>query len=53
VDGGGLPGAVRTEEAVDLTRVDVEVDAVDGTRPLLEFANERVGLDAVLVRGGP
>ena len=28
--GGGLAGAVRAEEAVDLARLDVEVDAVDG-----------------------
>ena len=51
VDGGGLPGAVRTEEAVDLTRIDMQLDAVDGTRTLLELANELVRLNAVLAGG--
>src|SRR5699024_6540898 len=29
-DGGGLPGSVRAEEAVDFTRFDGEVEAVQG-----------------------
>ena len=45
--GGGLAGAVRSQEAVDLARVDVQVDTVDRARPLLELTDESVGLDRV------
>ena len=43
-----LAGAVRPEEPVDLARLDAYVDAVDGSRTLLELANELLDLDAVL-----
>ena len=42
-----LPGAVRPEEAVDLTRRDGEVDPVDRARTLLVLANEPQDLDPV------
>jgi hypothetical protein len=48
VDRGGLPGAVRPEEAVDLSWVDREVDAVDRAGPLPVLANEPTHLDPVL-----
>jgi hypothetical protein len=47
VDGGGLPGAVRAEEAVNLARGDLEVDAVHGARAVLELAHQTPRLDAV------
>jgi hypothetical protein len=47
VDGGRLPGPVRAEEAVDLTRSDGDVDAVDGARALLVLPNEPFDLDPV------
>ena len=50
VDGGRLPGPVRPEEAVDLTRRDGEVDPVDGPRTLLVLADEPANLDPVLGR---
>src|SRR5207342_3138447 len=49
VDGRGLPGTVRAEEAVDLSRRDGEVDAVDRARALAVLADEPPNLDAVLV----
>ncbi len=48
VNGGGLPGAVRPEEPVDLARRDREVDPVDGSRALLVLADEAADLDPVL-----
>ena len=42
-----LARTVGAEKAVDLARVDVQVDAVDRTRALLELTDEAVGLDAV------
>ena len=50
VDGRGLPGPVRAEEAVDLARLDDDVDAVDGAGALLVLADETADLDAVLCR---
>jgi hypothetical protein len=50
-DRGGLAGAVRAEEAVDLAGLDAQVDAVDGARPVLELADEALDLDPV--RGRP
>jgi hypothetical protein len=47
VNGGRLAGAVRPQEAVDLTRGDGEVDPVDRPRALAELANEAVRLDPV------
>jgi hypothetical protein len=43
-----LARAVRPEEAVDLARLDPQVDPVDRARPLLELANEPLDLDAVV-----
>src|SRR5712691_9220968 len=48
VDGGRLSRAVRAKEPVDLTGIDLKVDAVDRTRTLLELADEPVRLDAVV-----
>jgi len=45
--GGGLAGAVRPEEAVDLAGGDPEVDAVDGAGAVLELADESLGVDSV------
>ena len=59
VHGGGLAGAVRAEEAVDLAGGDVEVDPVDRARAFLEDADEPARLDSVTVghplyaSGGP
>jgi len=47
--GGGLAGAVRPEEAVDLARGDAKLDSVDRPRALLELADEALDLDAVVV----
>ena len=47
VDRGRLAGAVRAEEAVDLTRPDLEVDSVDGAHAALELADEAAHLDPV------
>ena len=52
VHGGRLAGAVRAQEAVDLARPHLEVDAVDRPRAVLEFADEALDLDA-LVRTHP
>ena len=41
-----LARTVGAEKAVDLARVDVQIDAVDRTRALLELTDEAVGLDA-------
>ena len=43
--GGGLARAVGAEEAVDLARVHVEVDPVDGARALLELLDQALDLD--------
>src|SRR6266542_6833048 len=43
-----LAGAVRTEEAIDLSGIDAQVDAVDRARSLLELAHEVMRLDAVV-----
>ena len=48
VDGGGLPGAVRAEEAVDLTGSNREVDPVDRARAFLVLADEPADLDPIL-----
>ena len=53
VDRRGFAGAVRAEEAEDLARIDMEVDAVDRARAFLELTDEAVSLDAVLARGQP
>ena len=50
-DGGGLPGRVRPEEAVDLAGVDFEVEAVDGGE-VAEAALEPVDRDRDLGRSG-
>jgi hypothetical protein len=42
-----LAGAVRAEEAVDLAGSDVEVDPVDGPRPLLEDADKPARFDSM------
>src|SRR5439155_10365435 len=47
---GRLAGAVRTQEAVDLTRFDAQIDPVHGARTLLELAHQCVRFDAVVVR---
>src|SRR5439155_12055807 len=47
VNGRRLPGSVRTEEAVDLTRRDAKVDPVDCARALLVLADELLDLDPV------
>src|SRR2546430_12645931 len=44
---GRLTGAVRAEEAVDLARRDVQVDAGDRDDSALELADESFRLDAV------
>jgi hypothetical protein len=49
VDGRGLPGAVGTEEAVDLARSDTEVDAVDSADAAFELSDEALDLDATLL----
>jgi hypothetical protein len=49
VHGGGLAGAVRAEETVDLAGGHSELDAVDGADAALELAREAARLDAVLV----
>ena len=46
-NGRRLARPVRAEEAVDLARIDVEVDPVDRPRPLLELADETLDLDRV------
>jgi hypothetical protein len=46
VHGRRLAGAVRAEEAVDLARRDLEVDAVDRARALLELADEALDLSS-------
>ena len=46
VDGRGLPGPVRAQEAVDLAGLDHDVDAVDGAGALLVLADETADLDA-------
>ena len=51
-DRGRLAGAVGAQEAVDLARLDAQVDAVDGARPVLELADEALHLDAVVSRHG-
>ena len=43
-----LPGAVWTEKAVDLTRIDPKIDAVHGTRSLPELPHEPARFDAVV-----
>src|SRR5262245_48292993 len=43
-----LAGSVRAEEAVDLPRLDGEIDAVDRTRSLPVLPDEPADLDAVL-----
>ncbi len=43
-DRGGLAGAVRAEEAVDLARLDPQVYAVNGPRALLELPDEVLDL---------
>ena len=48
VHGRRLASAVRAEEAIDLTRVDRQVDPVNGTRALLELPYQVIGLDRVL-----
>jgi len=50
MDGGGLAGPVRPEEAVDLTRSDRDVDPVDSSRALLVLADEAFDLDPVVRR---
>jgi hypothetical protein len=47
-DRGRLAGAVGAEEAVDLARLDPQVDAVDGARTFLELTDEADGFDAGL-----
>jgi sulfane dehydrogenase subunit SoxC len=42
-----LAGAVRTEEAVDLACPDMQIDAVNRSRPFLELSDEMLGLDRV------
>jgi hypothetical protein len=44
-DGGGLAGAVGTEEAVDLAGRDLEIDAVDGLQAAFELALQPADLD--------
>src|SRR5439155_15747874 len=51
VHGRRLAGAVRTEEAVDLARLDAQIDAVDRARALPELTDEAVRFDAVVARG--
>ena len=46
--GRRLPGAVRPEEAVDLAGIDVEIDAVDRQRPLLELHCQALDFDGPL-----
>ncbi len=46
--GGRLAGAVGPEEAVDLARLDAQVDAVDRPHAALELADEPFDLDPVL-----
>ena len=48
--GRRLAGPVRPEEAVDLARLDAEVDRVHRPRPLLELAHERFDDDRVVLR---
>jgi hypothetical protein len=50
---GRLPRAIRAEEAVDLPGIDMEVDAVDGARTVLEDADQLVGFDRVLAHEDP
>ncbi len=47
VDGGGLPGAVRPQEPVDLARRDGEVDPVHRPWALAVLADEALDLDPV------
>src|SRR2546423_838240 len=47
VDRGRLPGPVGAKEPVDLSRGDLEVDPVDGARPVLELADQAFDLDPV------
>ena len=53
MDGRGLAGAVRAEEAVDLTWRDGDVDPVHRARAFLELANETLDLDPVLALHRP
>ena len=46
--GGRLAGAVRAQEAIDLARLDAEVDPVHRADAALELADETVDLDAVV-----
>jgi hypothetical protein len=46
-DGRRLARAVGPEEAVDLARLDGQVDPVDGPHPAFELAHEAFDLDAV------
>src|SRR5438067_905814 len=50
VDRGGLAGAVRSQEPVDLARRDLQVDPVHGAGPLLELPDEALDLDALGLR---
>jgi hypothetical protein len=52
VDGRGLPGAVRAEEAVDLTPADRQVDSGDGGH-VLEATDEPFDLDSRSARHPP
>src|SRR5215211_7274458 len=49
----GLTCSIRAEEAVDLSRLDPEVDSVDGARALLEDTNEPLSLDSVAIAHDP
>ena len=40
-DGGGLPGAVRTEESVHLTGRDLQVETVEGVRTAVRLVQSR------------
>jgi hypothetical protein len=48
VHGGGLPGAVRAEEAIDLPGRDLQVDAGDGPNAAFELANQAADFDRAL-----
>ncbi len=49
VDGRGLAGAVRSEEAVDLAWCNRKIDPVDCARPLLVLADEPLDLYSVVL----
>jgi len=51
VDGGRFSGAVRPEKAVDLARLDAQVDPLDGL-DVLELADEPARFDAQFRRHG-